>query len=72
MLESVSRRNVVKRNYPFNLELLRLTDIGLGPIEERSANDKAVYSALTMGFFFMFRVSEMEGLGMCDVNLDRQ
>ena len=72
VLRSVARKNTIKRNYPFNLELLRLTDIDLGPIEERSAHDKAVYDALTMGFFFLFRASEMEGLRMCDVNLDRQ
>ena len=50
VLKIAPRRNVAKRNYPFNLELLHLADIGLGHIEERSAHDKAVYSALTVGF----------------------
>ena len=61
-----------KRNYPFNLELIHLADIGLGSIEERTMSNKAVYSAMTMGFFFLFRASEMENLRMCDVTLDRQ
>ena len=50
VLESVSRKNAVKRNYPFNLELLHLADVGLGSTDGRTANNKSAYSALAMGF----------------------
>ena len=50
VLKRVARKNAVKRNYPFNLELLHMEDVGLGRTEGRTTNNKSGYSALAMGF----------------------
>ena len=72
VLKSITRKDAVKRNYPFNLELLHLADLELGTAGERIKENKAIYATLAMGFFFLFRMKEMENLRMCDVSLGRK
>ena len=72
VLKSISRKDAANRNYPFNLELLHLADLELGTVEERSKENKAIYATLKMGFFFLFRMKEMENLRMRDVRLGRK
>ena len=62
----------MKRNRPFNLELLHLTDIELGPVEGRIKEGNAIYASLAMCFAFLFRMGEMENLRMRDVSLGRK
>ena len=60
VLKSISRKRVAKRNYPFNSELLQMANSRLGETESRTANQKAIFAALVIGFFSPLRVSEME------------
>ena len=69
--EGCGSGNSARRNYPFNLEMLQLADLGLGKLEARTVSNRAAYAALTVGFFSLLRVSEMENMRMRDVKLDR-
>ena len=72
VLKSIARKLVVKRNYPFNLELLQITNQKLGEPDSRTTEQNAILAALLVGFFFLIRVSEIENLRACDAKIEKQ
>ena len=79
VLNSVAKKDVVLRNYPFNLELMSwiYRDFGHPITEDTLGGDHysskfELCAAMTIGFFFLLRVSELGNLRMRDIRIGQE
>ena len=80
VLNNVAEKDVARRNYPFNLELTNwiYSDFGspIGLDSFGGGTDNSVKfelcAAMTIGFFFLLRVSELENLRMRDIRISTE
>ena len=78
VLSSVAKKDVAKRNYPFNLELMTWVYREFGhPIKEEIEGGMGcppskyeLCAAMTLGFFFLLSIGELGNLRMRDVRIE--
>ena len=80
LLRIVAKKDMIRRNYPFNLELMLRAKKNvttctewqtLNKSDSRRLNDE-LFSAMRIGLFFLLRISEIECLRMRDVRIAQQ
>ena len=80
MLRIIAKKDVTCRNYPLNLELMDwiYDALGFSEIEKGLSDDagkSAKYelrAALTVGFLYALRVSEIENLRIGDIRISHE
>ena len=80
VLRSIAKEDVARRNYPFNLELISwireqydfCNDHGKEVAESAIMVRYEMYSALTIGFFYLLRVCEIENLRTMGVRIPHE
>ena len=80
VLRIVDKKDCIRRNYQFNLELMFWTNRNVTALTDWQTLDKAalclqnneLFSAMRIGFFLLLRISAIEGLSMKDVRIARE
>ena len=77
ILKSIEKESTAQRNYPFNLELILYAKneiIGRREVDQPAEREEGLelYASMTTGFFYLLRVSELEGLRMKDVRIEKE
>ena len=76
VLNSIAKGDTTLRNYPFNLELMKwakeeVSTPGKHPESRLNSTGAGIFAAVSVGFFFLLRINEIENLRMKDIRIER-